>query len=106
VAKVVRLDVRVDGGFEIAAAGLPHTSRGTYIEIREHERLAYLARVDFIPDADAFDRLDVVELESIPGGTRMRFVTEKMHSEHWQQMAEAGWRSSLEKLQAALDGGA
>jgi uncharacterized protein YndB with AHSA1/START domain len=103
VAKVVSLDLRVGGGFEIAAEGLSHTSRSTFTEIVPPRRLVMLARIDFIADTPPYDRTDVLELHPVPEGTRMTFTSTELHDPHWQRMSELGWNGSFDKLARALE---
>lgn len=103
VATVKHLDVRPGGGYDIAAEGLPHTSRGTYTEVVHQQRLGILATIDFLQGVEPYDRIDSIEFHPVPGGTRMVFTASRHHDDHWQAMANAGWASSLDKLQRALE---
>jgi uncharacterized protein YndB with AHSA1/START domain len=102
VAKVIALDVRVGGGFEIGSPGFPHTSRGTYTAIVPFERLEVTAYVDFMVDVAPYERHDVIEFHAVPEGTRMVFTSTRMHDDVWQQRSEMGFASSLDKLERAL----
>jgi uncharacterized protein YndB with AHSA1/START domain len=103
VAKVIHLDVRTGGRYEIAAVGLPHTSRGVYTEVVQNRRLASRAMIDFVPDTAPYERTDVVEFHAVGDGTRMVFTFSRMHSDMWQELATKGWNGSLDKLAAALE---
>ena len=103
VGHVVHLDVRVGGRYEIAAEGLRHTSRGTYVEVVPFERLVSLARVDFIPGVDAYDRAEAIAMRSVPGGTHMTFTCDFLPTEEWQRRAMEGFINSLDKLERALE---
>ncbi len=103
VAKVIHLDVRPGGSYEIAAVGLPHTSRGVYTEVVQNRRLGSRAMIDFVPDTAPYERIDLVEFHTVPGGTRMVYTFTRMHSETWQELATKGWNGSLDKLARALE---
>jgi uncharacterized protein YndB with AHSA1/START domain len=100
-AKVLKLEVKPGGSYEIAAPGLPHTSRGTYEEVIPNERLVLLAKIDFIEGVDAFERRDVIEFHRTKEGTRMVFTSTKLPGE-WQERSIKGFWSSLDKLERAL----
>ncbi len=104
VGRVVHLDVRAGGSYEIAAEGLEHTSRGTYTEVKERELLVMMARIDFLSEVEAYDRTDVVEFHPLPGnaGTKMLFTSTPMHAAVWQERSTKGFWSSLDKLERAL----
>lgn len=102
IAKVVHLDVRVGGTFEIAAVNFAATSRGFYTEVLVNQRLGMIAIVDFIPGVDVYDRSDTVELHPVDTGTRMVFTCTQMHSPQWMDLALRGWTGAFEKLAAAL----
>lgn len=103
VAKVVRLDLRVGGGYEIAASTLEHTSRGTYIEIEPHKRLGIIAYTHFLQDVEPHERLDTIELLAVPGGTRLMLTSTRMRTTHWQNMSNKGWNCSLDKRARAVE---
>lgn len=102
---VRKLDLRPGGQWEIGAAGLDHTSRGTFSEVAPNRRLCMVASIDFIPGVEAYDRVDIVEFEPVAKGTKMTFTASRMHSDEWQLLADGGWGSSLDKLQRALETG-
>lgn len=105
VGKVKHLDLRVGGTWEIAAEGLPHSSRGTFTDIAQGQRLGMVVPVDFLPDVEAYDRIDTVEFASVPGGSKLTLRTTRMHNDEWNAMSSLGWTSSLNKLAQALEGG-
>lgn len=107
VGDVRKLDLRVGGGWEIAAQGLSHTSRATFTEIVPHKRLGMVVPIDFLPGVEAYDRGDTIEFHEAPGGaTRMVFTATRMHSDEWQGLANGGWGSSMDKLARVLETGA
>jgi uncharacterized protein YndB with AHSA1/START domain len=106
IASVVHVDLRVGGGYEIAAAGMSHTSRGTYTEVVPLKRLASRAIIDFLPDLEPYERHDVIELFAAPNNhARMTFTSTRMHDEVWQQRSLQGFLASLDKLDRALEAG-
>ncbi|HEY4244248.1 MAG TPA: SRPBCC domain-containing protein [Kofleriaceae bacterium] len=102
--RVLHMDVRVGGTYEIAADGMPFTSRGTYTEVVAPTRLASIAEIDFIEGVSPYQRRDLVVLSEVAGGTRMIFTATRLHSEEWQARSEAGLRDTFEKLAALLEG--
>ncbi|XXX76536.1 SRPBCC domain-containing protein [Sorangium sp. So ce134] len=84
VTKVVRLDLRVGGGYEIAAPTLERTSRGTYTEIEPYKRLGIIAYVDFLQEAEPHERLDTIEFHAVPGGTRMVLTSTHLRPTRWK----------------------
>ena len=116
--KVLRLDLRPGGELVYAMtavgsdqiefmknAGMPLTSetRVTYTDVTPPTRLAYSTRADFIPGVEPYDSETVVELHSDAEGVRLVLTQEKMHDEHWTQMAVMGWESELGKLARVLN---
>ena len=102
-AIIKHLDVRVGGAWEIAAEGLEHTSRGRYTEVVPCERLSYVTTIDFAPDSAPYERHDVVDFSSVPGGSQVVITQTRMHNAHWQDLANRGHASALEKLGRLLD---
>ncbi len=99
---MIHLDVRPGGSYDIAAVGLPHTSRGVYTEVLENRRLGSRAMIDFVPDTAPYERVDLVEFETVRDGTRMVFTFTKMHNDMWHELATKGWNGSLDKLAKVL----
>ena len=103
VAKVLHLDLRVGGRDEISAVGTPYMSRGIYTEIVPNVRLRSTLLIDFIEGVQAYDREDDIVFSELPDGTtKMVFTTTHMHSDHWQNMSQAGWSSSLQRLDRVI----
>jgi uncharacterized protein YndB with AHSA1/START domain len=103
VGKVVHIDVRVGGTYEIAAVGMTHTSRGTYTEVVPMQRLCSRAVIDFLPDIEPYERVDEIEFFAAPNDhARMTFTSTRMHDELWQQRSLDGFVASLGKLDRAL----
>ena len=86
-------------------AGMPLVSetRVTYTEVDPPRRRADSTVADFIPGVEPYDVSTVVDLHPIPGGVRMVLNQEKMHDEHWTEMAVMGWESELNKLARVLE---
>lgn len=104
VGQVKHLDLRIGGGWEIAAEGLPHTSRGTFTDIVTGQRLGMVAQVDFLPDVEPYERIDTIEFTAVPGGSRLVLRCTRMHDDQWNSLSAMGWTSSLNKLAQALEG--
>ncbi len=118
---VRRLDLRVDGGFEIAmqatapqqvdylrAHGIPLESvaRGVYTAIEPARRLAWRNIVDFVPGVPPYEvRAAVMLAPTETGGTAMTFTSERMHDAMWTSNAEKGWTQQIDRLLAQLDAG-
>ena len=106
VANVMHVDVRVGGSYEIAAIGMTHTSRGTYLEVVPMKRLVSRAIIDFLPDLEPYERLDDIEFFEAPNNhARMTFTSTRMHDELWQGRSLAGFTASLDKIDRALAAG-
>ena len=85
-------------------AGMPSATTHSIVitEVDPPRRLAYMNMVDFIPDTDAYEVTTIVELDEVPGGTRLTLTIEAMHDQHWTDLAVAGWNQELERLSTAL----
>ena len=111
--EVHALDARVGGALhydmiasapeQIAAMkrmGQPtsHATRGTFIEVSKHVRLAITHVIDFVPGVQPYEHTAVVEF--FPTGERVRMVitAERYHPEELNNMATEGWTSQLTKL--------
>lgn len=121
VCAVRRLDLHVDGGFEIAmratapqqvdylrAHGIPLESvaKGLYTAIEPMRRLAWRNIVDFVPGVPHYEVLATVTLAlTESGGTAMTFASERMHDAMWTRNAETGWTQQIDRLLAQLAAG-
>lgn len=85
-------------------AGMPEATTHSIVitEVDPPHRLVLMNMVDFIPGTDAYEVSTVIELESVPGGTRLTLRIEAMHDQHWTDLAVAGWNQELERLRTAL----
>ena len=115
--KVRKLELRPGGALHYAMtatapeqiaflerAGMPLTSEthGTYDEIVARRRLAFTQVADFVPGVAAYDIATLVEFEQTARGVHMVLTIDALHDEQWTKMAEAGWRSQVDKLAKAL----
>ena len=121
VSTVRRLDLRIDGGFEIAmqatapqqvdylrAHGIPLESlaKGVYTALEHARRLAWRNIVDFVPGVTPYEVVATVTLAPAEGGgTAMTFTSERMHDAMWTRNAETGWTQQIDRLLAQLDAG-
>src|SRR5471030_387080 len=103
VSTVRHLDVRVDGGFEIAmlatapqqveylrAHGIPLESvaKGVYTLVEPTRRLAWRNIVDFVPGLPRYEVAVSVTFElTESGATAMSFSSERMHDAMWTRNA-------------------
>ena len=73
-------------------------TRGTFVEIRPHARLAIAHVIDFLPGVKPYASTMVVEF--FPSGESVRMVVtlDPMHDEEFTRMATLGLTSQLTKL--------
>jgi uncharacterized protein YndB with AHSA1/START domain len=118
VCTVRRLDLRVDGGFEIVmlatapeqvgylqAHGIPLESiaLGVYTAIEPTRHLAWRNIVDFVPGVPRYEVLASVDLAlTESGGTAMTFRSERMHDAMWTRNAHRGWTQQIDRLQGQM----
>ncbi|MEP6505014.1 MAG: SRPBCC domain-containing protein [Betaproteobacteria bacterium] len=118
VSTVRRLDLRVQGGFEIVmlatapeqvgylqAHGIPLESvaKGVYTAIEPVRHLAWHNIVDFVPGVPRYEVLARVDLAPTgSGGTAMTFSSERMHDAMWTRNAEMGWTQQIDRLLAQV----
>ena len=118
VSTVRHLDLRVQGGFEIAmratappqvaylqAHGIPLESvaKGIYTAVEPTHHLAWHNIVDFVPGVARYEVLARVDLApTATGGTAMTFRSERMHDALWTRNAEMGWTQQLDRLLAQM----
>jgi uncharacterized protein YndB with AHSA1/START domain len=77
---------------------LSHETRGTFTELRRHERLAITHVIDFLPGVGAYESTMRVEL--FPAGDEVRMVVtlDPMHDDEFTRMSTMGFTSQLGKL--------
>lgn len=75
-----------------------HENRGTFTEVRPHERLAITLVIDFLPGVKPYDSAMTVAF--FPAGEVVRMVVtlEPMHNEEFTRMSTEGFSSQLTKL--------
>jgi len=113
------LDVRPGGTLEYAMtatepaqaefmkrAGMPTTTvtRGRYTVVDPPRRLAFTQVADFIPGVEPYDIATTVDFHATAGGVRLVVTIDRMHDDHWTEMASKGWESQLGRLAKALAG--
>ena len=117
-SRVLALDVRVDGGFDIVMTatapeqvaylrqhGIPLEShaRGTYTEVDPPHGLAWRSVVDFVPGVAPYEVASSVTLRATADGrTAMTFRSDRMHDAMWTRNAEKGWSQQLDRLAGRL----
>ena len=102
VAKVLRLDVRVGGRYEIAGDGLEQASKGTYTEVLPRKRLGGLAYIAIDPKVEPYDLPCSLELQAVSGGTKVILSSDVMHDPEWTNKSMQGLGSMLDKLAKVL----
>ena len=90
----------------MAKAGMPISTSHKLIftEVDAPRRLAYRDIADFIPDVKPYEVETVLELHTVPEGTRLVLTFDRMHDDHWTQMAKLGRESELDRLAKVLAG--
>jgi uncharacterized protein YndB with AHSA1/START domain len=77
-----------------------HETRGRFVELVPHRRLAITHVIDFLPGIAPYEATVVVELFPAGDGVRMVVTLDGMHNEEFTQMQKAGFSSQLTKLDA------
>ena len=80
-----------------------HETRGTFSQLKQHERLALTHLMDFIPGVATYESTMLVEFfplgEDVAGHrTRMVVTLDRLHSDDFTQMQKEGFTSQLTKL--------
>ena len=90
----------------MAKAGMPISTSHKLIftEVDAPRRLAYRDIADFIPDVKPYEVETMLELHAVPEGTRLVLTFDRMHDDHWTQMAKLGRESELDRLAKVLAG--
>jgi uncharacterized protein YndB with AHSA1/START domain len=85
-------------------AGMPLTTKCqlTYTDVTPSRRLAYTHLADFIPGAEPYGVLHVIELTPLGDSVRMVLTFDAMHDEEWTKRAAMGWEMELNKLASVL----
>lgn len=84
--------------------GLPLSSEfeRTYTEVTEPARLAYLSRIDFVPDQEPYEHLTIVEVAPLRDGTRLLMTIDPLHDATWTEQYREHRDGELDKLEAAI----
>ena len=84
--------------------GLPLSSefRRTFTEVAPPTRLAYLSRIDFVPEHEPYEHLTVIDI--LPDGDRTSLVMtlDPLHDDAWTQEYRAHRDNELGSLEAAI----
>ena len=103
VGGALHYDMIADAPEQIAAMkrmghATSHETRGTFVEIRAHRRLALTHVIDFLPGVTPYESTMVVEF--FPSGETVRMVVtlDPMHNEEFTKMSTMGFTSQLRKL--------
>ena len=96
-------DMIADAPDQIAAMkrmGHPpsHETRGTFSEIKPHERLALTHLIDFLPGVPAYKSTMTVAFLPVGDKVRMVVTLDPMHSDEVSKMQATGFTSQLTKL--------
>jgi uncharacterized protein YndB with AHSA1/START domain len=75
-----------------------HQTRGSFVELTPHSRLAITHVIDFLPGVKPYDSTMVVEFFPSGGSVRMVVTLDLMHTEEFTKMATIGFTSQLGKL--------
>ena len=83
-----------------------HETRGTFVIVDLHRRLAITHLIDFLPGVAAYESTMLVEL--FPSGplTRMVVTLDPMHADQFTEMQKEGFISQLTKLDERFGVGA
>jgi len=75
-----------------------HETRGTFSQLKHHERLALTHLIDFLPGVATYESTVVVDF--VPQGDRVRMVItlDGLHNPEFTQMQKEGFASQLTKL--------
>lgn len=85
-------------------AGMPLTTEHTltFTEVDPPRRLAYKDLADFIPGVAPYEVRTVIELSEVEEGVHVVVTFDRMHDEHWTELAKLGRESELERLAKLL----
>jgi uncharacterized protein YndB with AHSA1/START domain len=114
---VSQLDLRPDGEVRytmtatgpeqvafVQSLGLPLSSefRRRFVEVTAPARLAYLSLIDFVPDAEPYEHLTVIDIEPAGHRTSVVMVLDPLHDDAWTQEYRDHRAAELENLDAAI----
>ena len=103
VGGALHYDMIADAPEQIAAMkrmGRPtsHATRGTFVEISPHRRLAITHVIDFLDGETPYESTMVVEFFPSDKNVRMVVTLDPMHNEEFTKMSTMGFTSQLTKL--------
>jgi len=81
-----------------------HQTRGRFVELRPHERLAITHVIDFLPGVKPYESTMVVEFFPSSESVRMVVTLDPMHNEEFTRMSTMGFTSQLTKLDKRFGG--
>jgi uncharacterized protein YndB with AHSA1/START domain len=81
-----------------------HETRGKFVELVLHKRLAITHMIDFLPGVTPYE--STITVEFFPAGDSVRMVVtlDPMHDEQWTKMQTMGFTSQLSKLDKRFGG--
>ncbi|MHB8585680.1 MAG: SRPBCC family protein [Thermoplasmatota archaeon] len=106
VTKVLTIDVRVGGKYDIEASRPGQTihNRGTYTEVVPLRRLAYLWHFDIFlaPGEKPYDIPISIDFEPVPGGTKVRFYEGPLATAQHTEGSRQGVLKNFDRLEAVM----
>jgi uncharacterized protein YndB with AHSA1/START domain len=80
-----------------------HMTRGTFTDVRHHERLTITHVIDFLPGVTPYESTMLVQF--FPSGPHVRMAVDlsPMHNDQFTQMQRMGFGSQLKKLDARFE---
>jgi hypothetical protein len=70
--------------------------------VTPRKRLVFAQKADFIPGVEPYDVGTMVEFHASRDGIKLVVTIDRMHDQHWTNMAVMGWESELAKLAKVL----
>jgi uncharacterized protein YndB with AHSA1/START domain len=109
VGGALHYDMIADAPEQIAAmkrVGRPmsHETRGIFVEISPHRRLAITHVIDFLAGVTPYESTMVVEFFPSDKSVRMVITLDPMHNEEFTKMSTMGLTSQLTKLDKRFGG--
>jgi hypothetical protein len=81
-----------------------YETRGTFVEISPHRRLAITHVIDFLAEVTPYESTMVVEFFPSDKHVRMVVTLDPMHNEEFTRMSTVGFTSQLTKLDKRFGG--
>jgi uncharacterized protein YndB with AHSA1/START domain len=109
VGGVLHYDMIADTPEMVAAMkqmGRPasHETRGRFVEVEPHERLAITHVIDFLPGVTPYDSTMRAEFFPSGGSVRMVVTMDPMHDDELTRMSTEGFTSQLTKVDRRFAG--